>query len=134
MKVVIDTNVLMSGIFFKGPPHDIINLWQENIFELFVSEEILDEYTRVADELSEKLSSSILSKILNLLSMRATIVEPVKLPHKICVDEDDDKFIACALAGKATVIVSGDKHLLDQNGVFNLEILKPRMFLDAYFP
>jgi len=133
LRVVIDTNVLMSGIFFNGPPHDILQLWEKKKLTFITSEEIFSEYVRVGNELSRKLSSDDLEPIIWLLSVNSIMVKQKKLKQQICTDKDDDKFIACALGGDAGIIISGDKHLLSQNGVFGLEILSPRDFLVAYF-
>ena len=134
MKVVIDTNVLMSGIFFKGPPYEILQLWKQKKLVFIISEEVFEEYVRVGNELSKKLKSDDLDQIISLLSMNSVMVKQKKLKEQICTDKDDDKFIACALGGNSGIIVSGDKHLLNQNGVFDLEIISPREFLITYFP
>lgn len=55
MKVVLDTNVLVSGILFTGPPHQILMAWSEGLFELVLSTEIHDEYRRVARELQHQV-------------------------------------------------------------------------------
>lgn len=133
MKIVLDTNVLVSGIFFKGPPYDILKLWQKGKVNLVLSAEILMEYTRVCNELSKSLRSDNLDKILSLISLKSEAVIPANLSEQICDDPDDDKFIACALGSEAKIIVSGDKHLKKVNGLFDLEILKPVEFLKKYF-
>jgi predicted nucleic acid-binding protein len=50
----------------------------------------------------------------------------------VCVDPDDDKFIAAALASKARLIVNGDKHLLNVNGYAEIDIIRPGDFLRTY--
>ena len=59
-------------------------------------------------------------------------VETIKLSEPVCDDPDDDKFIACAISGRAKYIVSGDKHLLKESGYEGLKIVTPRQFLDRY--
>jgi predicted nucleic acid-binding protein len=54
MKIVLDTNALVSGIFFSGPSADILRAWSHGKFRLVLSPEILDEYTRVSAELADK--------------------------------------------------------------------------------
>lgn len=54
MRVIMDTNVLVSGIFFSGPPFQILNAWQQQKLQLVLSPEILAEYQRVAIILGEK--------------------------------------------------------------------------------
>ena len=53
MKIVLDTNVLVSGIFFSGPPYEILKAWRDGRIGLVISTEILTEYQRVADELAQ---------------------------------------------------------------------------------
>jgi len=55
-----------------------------------------------------------------------------KLPEPVSKDPDDDKFIACAIASKTKIIVSGDKHLLDVSGYKGIEVLTPRQFVEKY--
>jgi uncharacterized protein len=54
LKVVMDTNVFVSGVFFSGPPYRVLEAWQSGRFELAVSQEILDEYRRVGEILAEE--------------------------------------------------------------------------------
>ena len=132
LKVVMDTNVFISGVFFSGPPYQILNAWQSGEFELVVSREILDEYRRVGEVLAEEHPGIDLSPILTFVLEHAKVYKPVKLKEQICEDPDDDKFIACALASGSRVIISGDKHLLNVSGYQGIEVLKPREFADRY--
>jgi uncharacterized protein len=52
--------------------------------------------------------------------------------RRVCADPDDDKFLACALASGARLIVSGDEHLLAVNGWQGIEVIKPRAFADRH--
>jgi predicted nucleic acid-binding protein len=52
MRIVLDTNVFVSGVFFSGPPYDILNAWRDGRVEIVVSPEILEEYVRVGEELA----------------------------------------------------------------------------------
>jgi len=132
LKVVMDTNVFVSGVFFSGPPYEILKAWQEGEFELVVSQEILDEYRRVGEILSEEHPQVDLNPILTFVIEHAKVYQPVELDQPICEDPDDDKFFACALASGSKVIVSGDKHLLKVSGYEGIEVLKPREFVDRY--
>jgi predicted nucleic acid-binding protein len=67
MKLVLDTNVLVSGIFFSGPPAAILKAWSMDKVRLVVSPEILDEYKRVAEELSGKFPDVAIQPILELV-------------------------------------------------------------------
>jgi len=107
LKVVIDTNVFVSGVFFSGPPYQILKAWQSGDFELVVSQEILDEYRRVGRYLAEEHLNIDLTPILTFVIEHAKVYEPARLKEPVCEDPDDDKFLACALASGSTVIVSG---------------------------
>jgi uncharacterized protein len=132
LKVVMDTNVFVSGVFFSGPPYQILKAWQSGEFELVVSQEILDEYHRVGEILAEERPNIDLNPILTFVIEHAKVYKPVKLKEPVCEDPDDDKFFACALASGSRVIVSGDKHLLKVSGYKGIEVLKPREFVDRF--
>jgi putative PIN family toxin of toxin-antitoxin system len=132
LKVVMDTNVFVSGVFFGGPPYQILKAWQSGVFELVVSQEILDEYQRVGEILAKEYPVIDLNPILTFVIEHAKVYESIKLKEPVCEDPDDDKFIACALASGSGVIISGDKHLLKISGYQEIEVLKPRKFVDAY--
>jgi predicted nucleic acid-binding protein len=64
--------------------------------------------------------------------VNAIWVEASRLPFNVSADPDDDKFLACALASRTKVIVSGDKHLLAVSGYRSIEIIKPRLFVERH--
>ena len=133
MKIILDTNVFVSGIFYSGPPYQILKLWQENKIQLVISPEILAEYARVAEILGKDHPGIDLQPILRYVIQKALIIRADPLPESVCEDSDDDKFIACAVASGSKWIVSGDKHLLKVSGYRGVETLKPREFMDRYF-
>lgn len=102
MKIVLDTNVFVSGIFWGGSPSKILKAWHHSKIKLTISEEIFEEYTRVAQFLNKKYPS---------------------------VDPSDDKFIACALTTGAKFIVSGDRDLLDIKNYLGIEMISPTNFV-----
>ena len=132
MRVILDTNVFVSGVFFSGPPYQILEAWRDGRFHLVISQEILDEYKRVGQILSSQFPAIDLWPIIELVSVEAKIYPSHTLPEPISDDPDDDKFITCALAGKCKVIVSGDKHLLKVSGFNGINVIKPREFVDKY--
>ena len=109
MKVVLDTNVLISGIFFPGPPSEILTHWKEGNFITVISESIISEYTRVAEEISKKFPQIEISEILELFILNSEVVDTEDLKIRVCEDPDDNKFLECAIVGNCSVIVSGDK-------------------------
>lgn len=132
MKAILDTNVLMSGIFFSGVPSEILTAWRDERIELIVSPEILEEYRRVGEEMEKKFPGVEVAPFLELLAIEATMVEAKPLSEAVCTDPDDDKFLACALSSKAKVICSGDKALLKTSGYCGIEVLTPRNFADRF--
>jgi len=132
MKIVLDTNVFISGIFFSGPPYQILSAWRDDIVQFVISIEILDEYQRVAKILAKQHPGIDISAILSLLISNSTIINAPPLSEKVSDDPDDDKFIACAVSSNSEIIVSGDKHLLNLNGFNGIEIVNPRFFVDKY--
>lgn len=132
MKIVLDTNVFVSGIFFSGPPARILRAWHDGGLNLILSPEILDEYQRVGTALAEQFPAIDLGPILKLVTVKAEMVAAPALSEALCSDLDDDKFFACALAARCPVIVSGDKHLLQVSGYGGVTVLKPRAFVDGY--
>lgn len=132
VRVVLDTNVLISGIFFNGPPAHILQAWREARFDLLLSRPILEEYQRVTEILNRKFPSVDASKIIRLIAIHSRIIITEDISIAVSQDPDDDKFIECAVAGKADVIVSGDKHLLEIGSYENITIVTPRQFLDQF--
>jgi putative PIN family toxin of toxin-antitoxin system len=134
VRVILDTNVFISGIFFGGPPSRILEGWRDGRVKLVLSPEILDEYQRVAGELHAQFPTIDLSALFELLVVAAEMHHAEPLSEAVCIDPDDDKFLACAMASSARLIVTGDKHLQQVAGYQEIEILKPRAFLEKYLP
>ena len=132
MRIVLDTNVLMSGIFFGGVPGQILAAWREGRFELAVSPDITDEYVRVGERLAQRFAGIDVQVILDLIVRNAEIVPSTALPGPVCDDPDDDKFLACALAARVDLIVSGDKKLLAVSGYEDVAVATPREFSDQW--
>lgn len=128
MRVILDTNVVISGIFFGGIPSRILSAWTSGHIILVLSPDILDEYRRVAHELHSRYPEPViaLEPVLTLLAMNATIVDAPPLKTKVSADIDDDMFLACALASGTSTIISGDRHLRDVSGWKSIEVLTPR--------
>jgi uncharacterized protein len=133
MNVILDTNVLVSGIFFKGPPYRIFQIWKKGQIEIVISHEILAEYRRVIQDVSTQFPHIDISDLFEMITLKTHLTLSLALHPKICTDPDDDKFFSAALASKTSIIISGDKHLLDKSGFSGINVLKPRKFLDLYF-
>ena len=130
MKVVVDTNVVISGVFFGGHPRRVLEAWRDGAVDLVISAEVLDEYRRVGERLEEQFPGVSLKPFLALVVANAMSVEPGPLPSPVSRDPNDDPFIACAVAGGCDAIVSGDRHLLEVSGHGGIDVLTPRQLLD----
>ena len=128
MKIVLDTNVVVSGIFFGGVPRAILEAWAEGRFEWFLSPSIFDEYLRTCDRLGEAHPTLEYQGLLALVVGHASLVPDAESPEPITADPDDDKFMICA-HGTGASVVSGDKHLLDASGWRGVRVLRPRALL-----
>ena len=132
MKVVLDTNVVVSGIFFSGPPREILRSWSRGKIQLLITPEIFEEYQRIAAELNKKYPSIEIKRILEVILVGSELIIAAPLPRPICLDPNDDKFFDCAAAGSTFIIVSGDKHLLKASGSHGISVVTPRYFKDRY--
>ncbi len=132
MQVVVDTNVLISAVFFGGKPGHILEAWQQKKIELVISTDMLAEYVDVLHRLSAKYPKVDVSQIITLITSFGLIVEARDLNEQICEDPDDDKFIAAALESSSSVIITGDMHLLDVSGYAGIEMIEPSVFIEKY--
>ena len=117
MRAVIDTNVLLSGLLWRGAPHALIEHVQAGTLAMVSSPVLLAELAEVISraKFDEILARSNTSRERALAEMRqlAEVIVPPPLPQPVCRDPDDDHVLACALAAQADLIVSGDADLLD---------------------
>jgi len=132
VKIVLDTNVFVSSVFFGGPPHKILEAWRDGKIQLLLSPAILEEYQRVMRELAVRFPEIKVEALINFIVVHSEIILPPSLPSVIQADPSDDKFLECAVAGEATCIVTGDKHLLKLLTFRRIPILTPRQFVEDY--
>ena len=128
MRAVLDTNVVMSAIFFGGTPMKIVRAAFSKKVQLVASRAVMSEYREVAERLHEQFPSVNYRRPLSILESKLTMVRPVALGETVCRDPDDDAILSCALGGKAKVICSGDGDLRALNGFRGLEIMNPSDF------
>ena len=131
MRILIDTNILISGLYFHGLPKKLLSEIDFEKFNVCVNEKIIAEYT---DKIDNKFSKSkyILDKDLREKIFSSFKSFEIKSDLKICRDPDDDKFINCAIDAKAIYIVSGDNDLLTIKNFAGIEIVTAREFYDKY--
>lgn len=117
MRVVADTNIVVSGLLWRGNPRRVLDAARDGIIELFTSPTLLEE---LEDVLSRKRFTTRLeaanvtvSELRLGYAALATVIEVEAIEPVILADPDDDAVLACALAAQGEVITSGDNHLLD---------------------
>ena len=114
LKVVLDTNILISALLFRGKLSRVVDLWKEGRVVPVISKETFQEFKAVLEYPKFRLSKDEIKTIIEeeVLSF-FEIVEVTDEVKGICTDPDDDKFIACAIAASADFIVTGDSALCD---------------------
>lgn len=129
MRAVIDTNVFVSS-FYGGKPREIIELWKTGEITLCLSQDILDEYVEVLQRLGLE-NEDELEELLSLFSKGFNLLFTTKTPRLKVVrrDPSDDKFIECAVALQANVIITGDRALEMIKEYRGIKILTPQQFL-----
>jgi putative PIN family toxin of toxin-antitoxin system len=132
IRVVLDTNVLVSALLFAGPIGRFVSLWRERRIVLLLSKDVFIEYLRVLAYPKFKLSGEEIKALVEEYVLPfAEMVTVAEAPGVIREDPADDKFLALAAAGRARYIVSGDKHLLALREYRRVKIVSPREFLDS---
>ena len=132
MRIVPDTNVFISGVFWKGPPSTVLDACSKGQVDLVLSPVIIEEYRRVGHDLADRYRSLDLDPIIDALVTAGSVVSDHELIARVCSDPDDDKFLAAAVAGRATFVISGDKALLRVREYHGVRIASARQFVDGY--
>lgn len=132
-RVVLDTNVLVSALLFRGETSRLVDLWKKGKIIPVITHETFEEFKDVLTyqkfSLNEKEIKTIIEEeILPFFE----VVEVQKKIRGICRDPDDDKFISCAISASADYIISGDKDLSDMKKYKSVKIIKSADFLKMF--
>ena len=138
MRIVIDTNVWVSGLLWQGAPWELLCLAEAGDLTLCTSPAILDElfdvlsYERLQSRLDQLgvTPAELIGYAMNL----ASIFEVPEGDPVVLADPDDDAFLWCAQAAEAAYLVTGDRHLLDLGMHASIPIITIRDFLMREFP
>lgn len=131
MRIVIDTNVVISGTFFGGTPRKVLEAVYGGKADAYASPEILEEYQLIVDEMIDRKQGHLRRDVLSIFSSKLHVIES-NTDVNICRDPDDDKFLSCAIDAKAVYIVSGDKDLLEIKEYEGIEIITANDFCLKY--
>jgi uncharacterized protein len=132
-RVVIDTNVFVSGLNFAGKPGEILELFSKGDIEVFISPFILSEIERIFRERFEWGEGNI-HRVLNRIKRQTILVHPKNKVSVIKENDDDNRILECAIEGRVQYLISGDrKHLLPLKEYQRIKILSPAEFLKLLF-
>ena len=131
MRIVADTNVVISGTFFKGNPRRVVEAIIKSEVDAYATPDIIDEYLSVVDRIAKRgegiFDSSGFLRFIADLNLIEALTEV-----SVCRDPDDNKFIACAIDADALFIVSGDNDLLDLKDYEGIKIITAADFVEKY--
>lgn len=131
LRVVIDTNVFVSAFLTGGDCVRIMEMWKRGKFTLVTSREILEEISDVLKRPSIGAPQSYIFRLRRIIRQKAKVVKPY-LRVRVSKDPGDDKFIECAIKGKAKVIVTGDPHLKEIGEYKGILIMGVKDFLENF--
>lgn len=127
MRVVADTNVVISGLLWRGNPRRVLDAARDGIIELFTSpvllEELEDVLKREIFAVRLEAANVTVQELVEGYSALATVVDAEPIDAVIIRDPDDDAVLACAAASEAEIIASGDDDLLNLKNYQEIRIL-----------
>ncbi|GIK67487.1 MAG: putative toxin-antitoxin system toxin component, PIN family protein [Chloroflexota bacterium] len=138
MRAVFDTNIILSAALWGGPPRHALQAIREGHATLISSDELIEELKTVlarakfVPRLAEinRTADELIADYQQLAEMTV----PADVGRVVPNDSKDDKFIACAVGGRATLVVSGDSHLLRLGQYDNIEVITVQQFLERIYP
>lgn len=137
IKVVVDTNVMVSALLWRGKPHGLIKLVEEKQIILYATIETLTELEGVLQrekfkERIESLATSV-DQLMFLVKTLVEIIEVEEVVSYVEVDADDNIFLSCALNSEAKYVISGDAHLLNLKHFEKILIVSVSEFLEKEY-
>lgn len=131
MRVVLDTNVLISALLFKGTLSRLVGLWTTGRIVPLVTKATFSEFLTVLSYPKFNLTEDEIRIIVHDCFVPfAEVVEETRPVSGVCADPDDDMFLTCGVSGMARILVTGDQALLDLKEYEDLSIVSPAMFFD----
>jgi uncharacterized protein len=133
IRVVLDTNTIVSGVGWGGPPGAVLDTALAGRFEIVTSPAQLEELRRVLSYPKLEAVVGDANELIKLLALAAVVVTPTDTVT-ISRDPDDDRLIEAALTSDADVIVTSDQDLLTLGRIGQIQVLTPREFLEWLLP
>jgi len=131
-RVVFDTNVLTSAYLWPGIPRTALDMARSGRIILVSAQPAIEEFVRVLGYRKFWLSPEEIAPLVDDLMSLSTIVHPRHMVDVVTRDPTDNLFLEIALQGKCSVLVSGDRHLLDLRRYRRTHILTPATFVRSY--
>lgn len=132
-RVVLDTSTLISGLLWDGNEATVIEKAEKRTIKLFVSHQLLEELEGVLkrDKFSKKLEGKeyTVEKAVAKIALISTLIDPNIKIDVVKEDPDDNRVLECAVSAEATVIVSGDSHLLNLKNYAGIDIVSTTDFI-----
>ncbi len=132
MKIVCDTNILISGILFGGKPRKILRLCSSGTVTNCISPDILKEVEEVLLRPKFDLKEEQVYEIIRLFRDTFMLINPDRRLSVVTADPDDNRILEAALSAEADAIVSGDTHLLDLINWNGIPLLSADTFLKKF--
>ena len=129
MKVVADTNIIISGLLWNGNESDILKLIKLGELTNFISPEIIMELENVLSRKKFQLTKNEINSAIGEILSMSKIILPKEKINALKDDPDDNRILECAMEGKADCIISGDRHLLDMEEYREIPIMPARDLL-----
>lgn len=131
-RVILDTNILVSALLFKGDLAKIVDLWKKGKIIPVLSRETFAEFEAVLEYPKFSLTRQEIKVIVEEFLPYFEVIEITEDVEGICRDIDDDKFIACAVSASADFIVTGDKDLLNMGKYKSVKIISASVLLKMF--
>ncbi len=131
MKAVIDTNIIISGIFWKGNPNRILNLWKNGNILNHTTVSIVNEIADTLRNFRKRLPEEDIYYWSSLIIENSVVIDENRIVKNLSRDVKDNKFICCAIISQAEYLITGDSDLLILEKIENTKIVTPSQFLKS---
>lgn len=130
MRVVLDTNILISALGWKGNEYNLMKKCMKEEITLIISLDILEEFREVALRPKFRFEKEEIEEFIDAMIRSGEVIQPTKKINIIKEDPSDNRILECAIEGKAKYIISGDNHLLKLEEFEDIKIIKSGEFLE----
>ncbi len=138
MKVVVDTNIIVSGFLWRGPSHQIMDLASDRKIEIATTRLLFDELDQTLHY--RKFKTRLRNAGLAVRDIKFNASQILKFIRRstagpsVLADPLDDELLGCAIDFQASAVVTGDKKILDVGSIQDIPIMRASQFLQKYFP